>query len=66
MNDYFTFAEILVQTQRIFESDASKIANHNWTPTENVRLCTDLKFDFEAQKWTDDKMGLQIFSFIDS
>ena len=26
-------------------------------------LCTDLKFDFEAQKWTDDKMGLQIVAF---
>ena len=84
MNDYFTFAEILKQrnflkSQRVFESDASMIANKSWTPTndsdiffdlrikeKNVRLCSELKFDFEAQKWTDDKMGLQIFSFIDS
>ena len=82
MNDYYTFAEILEETnflksQRIFERDASMIANHSGTQRnerldsdrffdirinlikeKNMHLCSDLKFDFKTQKWTDDKMGL--------
>ena len=75
MNDYYTFAEILKETnflksQRIFERDASMIAKNIFIDKrikeKKVNLCSDLKFDFKAQKWTDDKMGLQILFFIDS
>ena len=67
LNDYFIFAEILKQTNFLksqkYVEDPSMIANRSGhyldmkIKERKFYLCTDLKFDFEAQKWTDDKMG---------
>lgn len=75
MNDYFNFAEILTHTNFLrsdlsFVKDGSMISNHTGTIIEDSlnpkikepeeHYCSNLKFDFEARKWTDNKRGLLI------
>ena len=78
MNDYFNFAEILTHTNFLrsdisFVKDRSMITNDTGTINEDSLnpkteepkeyFCSNLKFDFEARKWTDNKRGLLIITF---
>ena len=72
MNDYFNFAEILKHTNFLrsdisFVKDGSMISNRSDTIDDSMDLreeepkeyfCSNLKFDFEMRKWTDNKKGL--------
>ena len=77
MNDYFNFAEILTHTNFLrsdisFVKDGSMITNHTDIINEDSlnpqkeepkeHFCSNLKFDFEARKWTDNKRGLLIIA----
>ena len=72
MNDYFNFAEILKHTNFLrsdisFVKDGSMISNRLDANEDSTNrreeepkeyFCSNLKFDFEMRKWTDNKKGL--------
>ena len=79
MNDYFNFADILTHTNFLrsdilFVKNGSMITNHTGTINEDSlnpkteqpkeHFCSNLKFDFEAGKWTDNKRGLLRLAYL--
>ena len=60
MNDYYNFGEILTHTNFLrsdlsFEKDAKEFKITEY-------FCSNLEFDFEAMKWTDNKTGFEIIT----